>query len=262
MMLTHIRVGIKLIQVSSLLLLCIAVLGCAPAQRAYKSGEGYQVLPAGNKNYRIEYFSDSSKHAEEYFKVTASQLCLENYKVLYSHKDVLNFDMYVPISGNNVNIGRQEFIQRGEVVCKGEVSSEIPLTNSLWKEFNKETGAVKPVGKDWIFEVLKVSTMPLINLPSVGASQALAKTWGKPRQQENMGDEVVSVWVKGGDSWFPNQVMLLEEGDCLKLIVILPGTSAYMLGSLQKQLGGSGGLMHLIIQGVIPAYFYKPENCK
>lgn len=222
----------------------------------------YQVLPAGNKNYRIEYFSDSSQHAEEYFKVTASQLCFGNYQLLYTHKDVLNFDMYVPISGNNVNIGRQEFIQRGEIVCQGEVSPDMPLTNSVWKEFNKETKALKPVSKDWIFNVLKISTIPLVNLPSVGASQALEKAWGKPRQQENIVDEVVSVWVKGGDSWFPNQVMLLEEGDCLKLVVILPGTSAYILGSLQKQLGGSGELMHLITQGVIPAYFYKLEVCK
>jgi hypothetical protein len=33
--------------------------------------------------------------------------------------------MYVPIAGNNVNIGRQAFIQYGEVVCEGEPSKAI-----------------------------------------------------------------------------------------------------------------------------------------
>lgn len=220
------------------------------------------MVPAGENHYRIEYYLKHAKLAETYWNTTAGQLCPGGFQVLYNKKHVLNFDMYVPIASNNVNIGRQEFIQYGEVVCEGEPSSTIVLTESTWREFNAETKSIKPVSDRWLTETLKLYVNHLSDLPVTNSVATLAKEWGKPQQQPVSNNELLSVWTKGGDSWFPNQIGLLERDNCLRLIIILPGVSSVMARVIDKSTLPAGSVEALITGGGLPAYFYRPSiNC-
>lgn len=249
--------SIALGRVSAVFVFSILFAACTPTQRPLKNGQGYVVLPAGENHYRIEYYLKYAKLAETYWNTTAGQLCPGGFQVLYNKQHVLNFDMYVPISGNNVNIGRQEFIQYGEVVCDGEPSKSLTLTESKWREFNKETQSIKPVSERWLTETLQLYVNHLADLPTTNSVAALTKIWGKPRQQSGQNNEQLSVWVKGGDSWFPNQVGLLEQEQQLKLIIILPGVSGYLAGLIEKSSVQAETLESLIITGILPAYFNK-----
>ena len=237
----------------------MVLVACAPINGPLKGSEGFVILPANNNHFRIEYYSKSAKFAETYWKTTAAQLCGGSFQMLYSKLDVIQFDMYVPIAGNNVNIGRQEYIQYGEVICEG-VATKIPLTQSPWQEFNRETNAVKPVSEEFLTELLKISPSHLSTLPAKNASAELTKIWGKPIQQEHLGEDLLSVWEKGGDSWFPNQIGLLERNHCLKLIIILPGISSVITGPLENYFLNSSNIESLIINGVLPAYFYRSKS--
>ncbi|HEY0893705.1 MAG TPA: hypothetical protein VGE32_11660 [Cellvibrio sp.] len=234
------------------------LIACTPTQRPLKNRQGYVVVPAGENHYRIEYYLKHAKLAETYWNTTAGQLCPGGFQVLYNKKHVLNFDMYVPIAGNNVNIGRQEFIQYGEVVCEGEPSNAIVLTESKWREFNAETKSIKPVSDRWLTETLQLYVSHLADLPKANSVAALTKLWGKPRQQSGQNNELLSVWVKGGDSWFPNQIGLLEQDQQLKLIIVLPGVSGYLAGLIEKSSLQGKNLESLITTGILPAYFYRP----
>lgn len=243
--------------------LVFLVAACTPTQRPLKNGQGYVVLPAGENHYRIEYYLKYAKLAETYWNITAGQLCPGGFQVLYSKKHVLNFDMYVPIAGNNVNIGRQEFIQYGEVVCEGEPSNAIKLTESQWREFNAETKSIKPVSEKYLTEYLKVYSSHLSTLPVQNARDELVKIWGKPVQQQQHGEDLLSVWRKGGDSWFPNQVILVERNECLKMVLILPGVSTFMASFSEKIKINEGDFAALVASGAVPAYFYRPgqDDC-
>lgn len=168
--------------------------------------------------------------------------------------------MYVPIAGNKVNIGRQEFIQYGEVVCEGEPSKSLTLTESKWREFNAETKSIKPVSEKYLTEYLKVYSSHLSTLPVQNARDELVKIWGKPVQQQQHGEDSLSVWRKGGDSWFPNQVILVERNECLKMVLILPGVSAYMASFSEKLKINEGDFAALVTSGAVPAYFYRPQE--
>src|SRR5690606_16916647 len=97
------------------------------------------------KQFRIEYYSKTSMLAQSYWNVTAEQLCPAGFQIIYNKKHTLNFDMYAPIAGNNVNLGRQEFIQYGQVACDDAISNTVTLTESKWKEFNQESRSTTPV---------------------------------------------------------------------------------------------------------------------
>ncbi|WP_331353139.1 hypothetical protein [Cellvibrio sp. UBA7671] len=245
-------------KVISLLVFFLSLIACTPTQRPLKNGQGYVVVPAGENHYRIEYYLKHAKLAETYWNTTAGHLCPGGFQVLYNKKQVLNFDMYVPIAGNNVNIGRQEFIQYGEVACDGEPSNAIVLTESKWREFNAETKSIKPVSDRWLTETLQLYVSHLADLPKANSVAALTKIWGKPRQQSGQNNELLSVWVKGGDSWFPNQIGLLEQDQQLKLIIVLPGVSGYLAGLIEKSSLQGKNLESLITTGILPAYFYRP----
>ncbi len=241
--------------------LLVSLTACTPTQRPLKNGKGYVVVPAGENHYRIEYYLKHAKLAETYWNTTAGQLCPGGFQVLYSKKHVLNFDMYVPIAGNNVNIGRQEFIQYGEVVCEGEPSNAIVLTESKWREFNAETKTIKPVSERFLTETLQLYVSHLRDLPATNSVAALAKGWGKPQQQAGHNNELLSVWAKGGDSWFRNQVGLLEQNGCLTLVIVLPGVSSFMATLIEKSDLQNKNVEALITTGILPAYFYRPVNC-
>lgn len=237
------------------------ITACTPTHRPLKSGEGYVVLLAGNNHYRIEYFSKSKMLAEDYWITTAEQLCPSGYDTLYRKHDVLQFDMYVPIAGNNVNLGRQEFIQRGEVKCSDDTAKKITLTESRWREFNKEIQTITPISERWLTEVLKLHVANLTKLPAQGATDHLTKTWGKPTEIYNTDIDTVSVWRKGGDSWFPNQVALVEREGCLRTVVLIPGVSAFIIGQYKGKDNIAGFIDQLITSGSIPTYFYKTSFC-
>lgn len=216
------------------------------------------MLPASNNHYRIEYYSKNAKIAEEYWKTTAVQLCSGSFQTLYSKLNVIQFDMYVPIAGNDVNIGKQEYIQYGEVICEG-VAMEVPFTQSPWQEFNRETNALKPVSETYLTELLKIYASHLSTLPAKNASAELTKIWGKPIQQEYLDGDLLSVWSKGGDSWFPNQVILVERDSCLKTVVILPGVSVYIASLSEKLKVGEQSFTAWVSSGAVPAYFYQSQ---
>lgn len=238
----------------------VLIAACTPTQRTLKNGQGYVVVPAGEKHYRVEYYLKNAKLAETYWNTTAEQLCPGGFHVLYNKKHVLNFDMYVPIAGNNVNLGRQEFIQYGEVVCGGEPSNAITFTETKWREFNAETNSIKPVSDRWLTETLQLYVSHLPDLPVTNSVAIIVKDWGKPQQQSGNNNELLSVWTKGGDSWFPNQIGLLEQENYLKLIIILPGVSALAASLVEKSSIEGKGLEYLITSGVLPAYFYRPKS--
>lgn len=220
------------------------------------------MVSAGENHYRIEYYLKTAPLAETYWKTTAGQLCPGGFQVLYSEKRTLNFDMYMPISGNNVNLGRQEFIQYGDVVCNGVGANTVTMTEGKWKEFNQATRSVTTVSDRWLTETLKLYVSHLTTLPKSNSVAALEKDWGKPLKQDHRGTDRLSVWVKGGDSWYPNYVGLIERNGCLKLVLLLPGTSAIMAGVLDKLSGSTQSFEQLVISGKVPAYFYpSTETC-
>lgn len=247
------------LKVIFLLVFFLSLIACTPTQRPLKNGQGYVVLPVGENRYRIEYYLKYATLAETYWNTTAGQLCLGGFQVLYNKKHVLNFDMYVPVAGNNVNIGRQEFIQYGEVKCEGEPSTAIMLTESNWREFNSETKSIKPVSERWLTETLQLYVSHLSVLSGTNAVATLAKDWGKPQRQPGKNGEVLSVWTKGGDSWFPNQVILVERNDCLKMVLILPGMITYMASYSKKLEINEGGIAALVVGGAVPAYYWLRE---
>lgn len=85
--------------------------------------------------------------------------------------------MYVPIAGNNVNLGRQDFIQCGQVACNDSASSTVKLTHGKWKEFNRETRSVSPVSDRWLTETLHLCIGHLPELPARKSVAALGKRY-------------------------------------------------------------------------------------
>ncbi len=248
------RIKIKLILMLAALLNLAA---CTPVQRPLKNGQGYIVLPISEKKFRIEYYSKTSMLAQSYWNVTAEQLCPAGFEVIYNKRHTLNFDMYVPIAGNNVNLGRQEFIQYGQVACHGVVSNAVTLTESKWKEFNQESRSATPVSDRWLTETLKLHVNHLLELPAKNSVAVLERDWGKPRQQLEKNNEIISVWMKGGDSWFPNQVALLERDGCLKIVAVIPGATNAWMNIIDKSLLQEKNLESLMVTGSLPAYFFR-----
>jgi hypothetical protein len=238
----------------------VSIVACTPTQRPVKNGQGYVVVPAGKNHYRIEYYLKHAKLAETYWNTTAGQLCPGGFQVLYNKKHVLNFDMYVPIAGNNVNIGRQEFIQYGQVACDGAAANAVELTESKWKEFGPVARAVAPVSDRWIRETLQLPVGHLTELPARHSIAAFEAVWGKPWRRDQRGDDVIGIWMKGGDSWFPNYVGVIERKGCLHLTLVLPGTSAVMMGAFDKVVSEHTNFEQLLTSGKVPAYFYRSKQ--
>lgn len=171
--------------------------------------------------------------------------------------------MYVPIAGNNVNIGRQEFIQHGEVVCEGRASNSVTLTDSKWKTFNPATRSVVPVSDRWLSETLKLYVGHLSTLPVMNSVAVVTKDWGKPWKQDARGADTLSIWRESGDAWYVNYIGLIERKGCLRLVMLLPGASAFMPYAFDRSETAKSNVERLIFSGEIPAYFYKPqEGCE
>ena len=218
------------------------------------------VIPISEKQFRIEYYLKNGTQIESQWNTTAVQLCPGGFQVVYNKRHMLNFDMYVPISGNNVNLGRQEFIQYGQVICNGNASNLVAFTDSKWKEFNTETKLVTPVSDLWITATLKMYVGHLSELPFSNSTAALEKVWGKPLKQAHRGPDRVSTWMKSGDSWFQNYIGIIERNDCLNLVMVLPGISALTM-VINSVPGEIESVEKMLTTGAGPAYFYT-NHCE
>jgi hypothetical protein len=237
----------------------LQLMACSSIQQPLKYGQGYAVIPTERDQYRIEFFSKNRGEIEAYWEMTADQLCPMGFRVLYVKQELLNFDLYVPIAGGRTNVGRMEFIQNGEIICNGHPSKDIVISESSWREFNKETQALKPVSSSWLERTLKLRVSRLSHLPSKRAVEKITSYWGDPVGQHSIGSENISYWWRGGDSWAPNQVVLIEQDDYLKMVIIIPGVVAHLLGSYATEDGTA--LSEMVISGSIPAYYYRPDFC-
>ncbi len=247
-----IRVGLITRMFLPVIMLEVLV-ACTPTQRPLKHGQGYVVVPVSEKQFRIEYYLKNANQIENQWNTTAGQLCPGGFQVIYSKRHILNFDMYVPIAGNNVNLGRQEFIQYGLVICNGSASNTVSLTEGKWKEFNAQTRSVTPVSDRWMTETLKLYVGHLPKLPIINSIAVLEKDWGKPLKQDHQGADTISIWMKGGDSWYPNYIGLIERNGCLNLVMAL------MMGVFQKSAGENKSFEQLLLTRTMPAYFYQPQ---
>lgn len=113
----------------------------------------------------------------------------------------------------------------------------------------------------WLTETLQLYVSHLRDLPATNSVATIAKEWGKPQQQPGSNNELLSVWTKGGDSWFRNQIGLLEQNGCLKLVIVLPGVSSFIATLIEKSDSQNKILEALITTGILPAYFYRRVNC-
>ncbi|ARU27544.1 hypothetical protein [Cellvibrio sp. PSBB006] len=237
------------------------MLGCSSIYGPYRKNSGYVVLPIAPQHYRIEYFSKSRKAIDDNWRLVAKQLCDGQFEVLYSSLDVVNHDVEVPVMGNNVNLARQEFIQQGEVICEFQASAVVTITQSKWAEYNREAKAVRPVSDTFLRHKLKMHVSHLASLPSNNAQQTLIGLWGKPSIQMDDNATRISVWARG-QGWFPNQILLDEQGGCLTSITIFPGVSAYLLDSLKRSSTSLSEIKSMVVSGALPAYFYQLDNGK
>lgn len=237
------------------------LLGCNSIYGPYSKNSGYVVLPIASQHYRVEYFSKGRKAIDDNWRLVAKQLCDGQFEVLYSSLDVVNHDVEVPVMGNNVNLARQEFIQQGELICKFQASTVVTIIQSKWAEYNREAKAVRPVSDIFLRHKLKMHVSHLALLPVNNAQQALISLWGNPSIQMNSNAASISIWARG-QGWFPNQILLDEQGGCLTSITIFPGVSAYILDSLKRSNTSLSEIKSMIVSGTLPAYFYQLDNGK
>jgi hypothetical protein len=246
----------------SAIFLLTLVLGCAPSYRPYKSDNGFIVLPVDDKTYRIEYFSNAKIVAENFWKTTAVQVCGENYQTVYSETNTILRDLYTPIMGQNVNIGRQKFQHVGEAVCKENTETAVQMSRSSWREYNVKVKALRPVSDAYIVDVLNISWVMfgwIEALPTKNATAAFQKKWNKPIQQETLDGEMITTWEIGENTWFQNQLVFVEKEECLKTIMIVSASLLLM----KKQLGNLKLTEDLMQQGHPGIYFYRPTTpCK
>lgn len=153
--------SIKWIFIPAILLtLC----SCAADFREHKYWQGYVVLRVEGERYRIEYFAKSKPDAAKYWKQTFEQLCQGNGAVIYEQGEVAHTDMYTPIMGQSVNIGRQKFHHIGIVDCNGPASDLIKITSSPWREFNSSTQQKSPVSEEYLLRKLNIFINHFSNL--------------------------------------------------------------------------------------------------
>ncbi|MDO8344102.1 MAG: hypothetical protein Q7T48_12945, partial [Cellvibrio sp.] len=148
-----------------------------------------------------------------------------------------------------------------KLCAKANHQIQLRLPKAKWREFNAETKSIKPVSDRWLTETLQLYVSHLRDLPATHSVATIAKEWGKPQQQSGNNNELLSVWTKGGDSWFRSQIGLLEQNGCLKLVIVFPGVSSFIATLIEKSNLQNKNLEALITTGILTAYFYRPESC-
>jgi hypothetical protein len=249
----------KWIFISAILLtLC----SCAAGFREHKYGQGYVVLHVEDERYRIEYFAKSKQDAAKYWGQTFDQLCQGGGRIIYEEGEVVNRDMYTPIMGQSVNIGRQKFHHIGEVECHKAGSDLLKLTQSPWREFNSHTQQQTPVSEEYILRKLNVYINHFSNLQPAKPYEQIAKIWGKPSEKKSLGSENFYIWNKGGVDSVASQFLLVEEKDCLKAAMIIPLYSGYLLAALEKSNKMTKlDYQEIMTSGLVPTYFLTNSNC-
>lgn len=250
----------KWIFISAILLtLC----SCAAGFREHKYGQGYVVLHVAGERYRIEYFAKSKQDAAKYWQQTYDQLCQGSGKIIYQQGEVVQRDMYTPIMGQSVNIGRQQFHHIGEVECQRMDSGLLKMTQSPWREFNEHTKQQSPVSEEYILRKLNIYINHFSQLQPKKPYEQIAKIWGKPSQTEILDSERFYVWNKGGSDSVASQFLLVEENECLKAAMIIPIYSGYLLAALEKSNKiGKLDYGSIMTSGLVPTYFLTNSTCK
>ncbi len=251
------------IKIFHILFLSLILCSCAAGFREHKYGQGYVLLHIAGERYRVEYFAKSKRDAAAYWQQTYEHLCQGKGKIIYQLGEVVQRDMYTPIMGQSVNIGRQQFHHIGEVECQRRDSNSLKITQSPWREFNEHTKQPGPVSEEYILRKLNVYINHFSNLKPEKPYEQIAKIWGKPSQTKILGSEKFYVWNKGGSDSVASQFLLVEENKCLKAAMIIPFYSGYLLAALEK----SNKLTKLDYQeimtsGLIPTYFLTNSTCK
>lgn len=245
------------------LILMFFVFSCSASFREHKYGQGYVVLSVEGERYRIEYFAKSKQDAAKYWKQTFEQLCQGKGAVVYEQGEVVHRDMYTPIMGQSVNIGRQMFHHIGIVDCKGPTSDFIKITSSPWREFNSSTQQRSPVSEEYLLRKLNIFINHFSNLQPAKPYDQIAKVWGKPSEKKILGSEIFYIWNKGGADSVASQFLLVEENECLKAAMIIPIYSGYLLAALEKSNKiAKLDYQKIMTSGMVQAYFITNSSCQ
>lgn len=243
----------------------ILILFCVPflvsCSAIYPVEAEYVVLPIAKNHFRIEFFSDDARYARVRWLVVANELCNKDFYLVYSGLDSLKLDLYTPIAGREVNIGQTKYIRRGEVICNSDVSSTIHISESQWREFNRETKTTKPVSARWLSAILGFDVEYLERLSPITTVAVLAHDWGAPVNTLKNNYEKLMSWFNGSNNRLLSQVALLESNECLAMVLILPGVTADVLGQYINQETIQADVVDLLTSGLLPAYSYRTDFC-
>ena len=205
---------------------CGLLVACTAAYRPYKSGQGYVVLPISENKFRIEYYSNNQTAAASNWQFSANQVCPSGFNIVYEDIYTIHGTVRTPVAGQMVDLGTQSFIHYGLINCKDMPSASIEFTKSNWFSLSKHTKNLEPVSDIYIAHTLNINRANLSSLstlPALGASVYLKEFWRKPPTQQIKADATLtSVWPLGGNNWFPNRVLLVENRNCLVAVHILP----------------------------------------
>lgn len=236
-------------------------MACTAAYRPYKSGQGYVVLPVGENQFRIEYYSNNPAAAANNWQLSANQVCPSGFNLVYEDKYTIHGTVRTPVAGQMVDLGSQNFIHYGLISCKDMPSISIELSEANWFSFSNHTKNIEPVSDIYIARTLNINRANLINLtklPALGASVYLTEFWRKPPTQQIKTDaNLMSVWPLESNSRISNSVLLVEKRDCLVSLDILPSNlMVSIFTKIQKIEFGN-----LIKAGIIQAYTFKSPVC-
>lgn len=211
-------------------------------------------MSAGDNTYRIEYYSKGKKEAEENWRLAAQQLCPADFEILYQEKHTIHGSVRTPVAGQMMDIATEEYIHYGEIGCPTEPAQIVELTHSPWREFNHQTNAIKPVSIRFIAETFTIPINylgPLDELPAKGAHEVLVKRYGKSMQQENINNQQVLLWSLGGNSWFPNNLVVSFHQESVRRVMILPPSILInVMSELAKKSGATS-------ESLTPGYFIR-----
>jgi hypothetical protein len=245
-----------------LLLSCLSILGCTAAYRPYKHQEGYVVLPLGEKQFRIEYYSDNLNASKANWQTAAKQLCVGEPVIESEQSETLWGTIRTPVAGQMVDLGVQRFIYYGVVTCRDSVSTAVEISPAQWQTFNLTNKTNNFVSDEYIARTLKIlpaRLLGLTQLPKINASAFWSKHWShKPRLQTTTGNRQLTLWALDGDNGLPNNLIIIETNGCLEFVFILP--PSFMLPVLAK--AELPKFEALIKSGALTVYALQREKCQ
>lgn len=245
-----------------LLLNCFLILGCTAAYRPYKHQEGYVVLPLGEKQFRIEYYSDNPNASKANWYTAAKQLCVGESAIESEANQTLWKTIRTPVAGQMVDLGSQSFIYYGVVTCRDSVSTNVEMSPAQWQTFNPINKTNNFVSDEYIVRTLKIlpaRLLGLTQLPKIDARAFWSQHWShKPRSQTTTGNRQLTLWALDGDNGLPNNLIIIETNGCLESVFILP--PGYLLPMLAK--AELPKFEALLKSGALTVYALQREKCQ